>query len=57
MDTKVGDWLVRIVIPKVYVPILAEEILLLGFRRGDAFPDLEKLAFELRNFHMRFNKE
>lgn len=46
------DWLCRMVIPGKYVPILAEEIYLLGFRRGDLFPDLDNLALELKRHHL-----
>ncbi len=51
------DWVCKIVIPKTHISKFAEEIQLLGFRRGDLFPDLDNLALELKNFHKGFKKK
>jgi hypothetical protein len=48
-----GQWLRQYVIPFRCLPLMAQQLDLLGFRLGDLFPDLGNLARELKGRHRR----
>jgi hypothetical protein len=47
-----GQCLCRLVIPSVAIPVLFEELTLLGIRKYSLFPDLSALTSELRTIHL-----
>ena len=46
------QWLRRLVIPNDAIPVLFEELTLLGIRKYSLFPDLSALTSELRTMHV-----
>ena len=49
--TDCSDWLIKYIIPTQAIPSIARDLAVLGFRRGDLFPDLDNLATELMGIH------
>lgn len=45
------NWLCKYVIPNKFVKPIAKELDIMGFRRGELFPDLENLAKELKGIY------
>lgn len=48
---KANDWLRKLIIPNDAIPVLFEELTLLGIRKYSLFPDLSALTSELRTIH------
>ncbi len=44
-------WLYKFIIPSEYTITIAKDLDIMGFRRGELFPDLENLAIELKGIH------